>query len=129
MKFIKFEVGNPIMGFCLGFTRFCDAGLQMLLVCEIRQLSQFSRKYNLKKFSQCLKFLPCSWALLEFSQGLRILPANLTFQIHVVLRDMTIFMIFSSFQKLSFKKFENFEDLNPVVRFCEGILRVCESCL
>ena len=56
--------------------------------------------------------------------------ANLTSNSHFSnscsFRDMTFFMIF---QNLDFKRFQNVEDLNPVVGFCEGTLRACKSCL
>ena len=39
-------------------------------------------------------------------------------------RDMTFFMIFSEIfkKKLDIKKFQNFEDLSPVIGICEGTL-------
>ena len=79
---------------------------QVLLVYEIdhcREFSKISRKYCWK-ISQFLKFSHCSWVLSEYSQGLRILPPNLTSQIVVVIEKWRFFIIFSkNFQKFDFK--------------------------
>ena len=59
------------------------------------------------------------------------LASNSHFSNPCSFRDMTFFYDFfqKNFRNLDFKKFQNVEDLNPVVGYFEGTLRGCESCL
>ena len=81
------------------------------------------------KFFLILEFSLCSWVLSAYSQGLRILPPNLSLQILVVFEIWRFLWFFQKFSiSLDFKKMQNFEDLNPVVRNCDCFLRGCKSC-
>ena len=73
---------------------------------------------------------PCSKILSEYSQGLRILPPNMTAQFFVVFEMWRFLRFFLDFQKTYFNFFFAKSEIpNPVAGSCQSNLKDCGSCL
>ena len=93
----------------------------MTYLCFFRN---FQINLEVKKFQNFEDLNPVAGNSESSLRGLRILPLNMAAQI---LEVFGIRRIYDFFQKLLnkpvVKKFQNFEDLDLVVRNCEGTLR------
>ena len=93
-------------------------------------LRNFQKNLNVKKFQNFEDINPVFGNCEGTLRGLRILPLNMAAQIRVVFEIWQFLWFFQkNFKNLNFKKFQNVEDLNAVVGYCEGTLKGCKACL